>query len=934
MEEFYRDIDIVDDSFQSILPYMIKNRPVLVRSNPKAWSTVQRDLIELRNRFGFCAEHICTIVECDDMRLKSKEYTGEGHEIDTADKIKNTYSNQSRASISLKEFFTRVLDNKEDNIYLKDWHIDQIPDLNLKYTVPESFSDDWLNWYCKTCRASDGDDYSFLYMGGARTYTSLHHDVCCSNSWSINIFGHKKWTLWPPSESYKLASNYRTTDRNINECVPLFKRGMEDPLACFDTPNISDPKNTINENKNCSITEERVSVIIDIDIVVNTDGEHIDQHTPSKFHNDIDGNNTHDGNNIVSDARDGCYNEHLYMGVSLSNPIVFVQQVGQAVFVPSGWYHQVENMPDTNRHTDRNGDDKDMIRSAWKNSNFSEKICNSRNLVLDKRMTSQKWEIKDGQQTMQEDGRIMDFDENSAVNDSLSAVGVNSANIKNLSGSKARCTSSIQDLTVSINRNWFNGLSVREVWLFLCRELDAVRQELWYLKPSWNDNDICLSTFTNGCSRSDDCRSDEQNENFDCIQENTNEENRITENYNHNNEHRDKTVTREVDHCPSILGNGTNSTKNIISGNGNITRIKKGEEQYINDESANSKVKDHYKRKFPMSSLTSCFSGTSVSCDELPPMGILEWHKHSEVLLRANAAISFKEFIELIAARVLMMDTCKNILLERGRIKQRKVVVDIPCEKRKTDVNRSSDDKNGDEENYRHREPSRAQDQGESKYDSDINNGTKVNCESEIFRLDSLKDDLFKRKASSISPYTWHRTLCPRYKIEMVTEEDIETHFLLCTTTVSEEDSLISKCNFLSNYITSAKGKENDDSSKDGCYVSLIGDLHKVRKCADSLASRYEAKRSENEHKSCCEVNSALKLTCRQLELVITDMISSTSFLLHLSCSLSSGPCAVATTGESTECDGIQLSPLIPILSSHLNDLKNLLDCISNLCVS
>jgi hypothetical protein len=65
--------------------------------------------------------------------------------------------------------------------------------------MPEILAcDDWLNWYWKRYRNGD-DDYSFLYLGGNKTATGLHHDVMCSYSCSYNICGVKRWTLWHPS---------------------------------------------------------------------------------------------------------------------------------------------------------------------------------------------------------------------------------------------------------------------------------------------------------------------------------------------------------------------------------------------------------------------------------------------------------------------------------------------------------------------------------------------------------------------------------------------------------------------------------------------------------------------------------------------------------------------------------------------------------------
>jgi hypothetical protein len=84
-----------------------------------------------------------------------------------------------------------------------------------------------------------------------------------------------------------------------------------------------------------------------------------------------------------------------------------LQGVGQALFVPSGWYHQVENVAESSHDT---GTDASPAAAA----------------------------------------------ESSGAPPSL---------------------------VVSLNRNWYNGFSVHEVWLFIVRELTAVRKELWHMRP-------------------------------------------------------------------------------------------------------------------------------------------------------------------------------------------------------------------------------------------------------------------------------------------------------------------------------------------------------------------------------------------------------------------------------------------------------------------
>ena len=335
------------------MPHLINNTPAMLKSESRGWTALRNQLSMLRSHSDFCAKNVCDIEVCLDTRDAT---------------IVNEGYSKERISMSFEEFFSHTIDMNRDDMYLKDWHIDKAKGLHFEYSVPEAFRDDWLNWYWKSCRGGE-DDYSFLYIGGKGTYTALHHDVCCSNSWSINLFGRKKWTLWAPSESHKLALHY-TVRSTLNSISNLPNDIIDDKFICRDF--------TTFEN--------------DIDVNRNSDGYAV-----------------HTGADFVKDAREGCYDEGQYPGVRLAKQIVFFQGVDDVIFVPSGWYHQVENIAD---------------------------------------------------ETVSEP-------EDSVMNES----------------------NQLENMTVSLNRNWFNGFCVREVWLFLTREFTAVRKELQHIKPStpaWN----------------------------------------------------------------------------------------------------------------------------------------------------------------------------------------------------------------------------------------------------------------------------------------------------------------------------------------------------------------------------------------------------------------------------------------------------------------
>lgn len=95
--------------------------------------------------------------------------------------------------------------------YLKDWHLlqflkskqqqqqrynSQPQSINDLYSVPSIFERDLLNNFLTKYT---GGDYKFVYWGPAQSRTNLHSDVLHSFSWSYNVVGKKRWTLYVPS---------------------------------------------------------------------------------------------------------------------------------------------------------------------------------------------------------------------------------------------------------------------------------------------------------------------------------------------------------------------------------------------------------------------------------------------------------------------------------------------------------------------------------------------------------------------------------------------------------------------------------------------------------------------------------------------------------------------------------------------------------------
>ncbi|POY74296.1 hypothetical protein BMF94_2489 [Rhodotorula taiwanensis] len=163
--------------------------------------------------------------------------------------------------------------------YLKDWHLPlaihhggaRNPDGDKRsvirkgkervrdelYEVPPVWLDDWMNEYEGSER---DDDFRFVYAGGGDTFTPLHRDVYWSYSISTQLFGRKRWYLFPPDCTATLR--------------PLLKAAERE------------------------------------DTSVNCDA--------------------------WSDASKAEFRER--------GMVVVEQEVGESIFIPSGWYHSVHNL--------------------------------------------------------------------------------------------------------------------------------------------------------------------------------------------------------------------------------------------------------------------------------------------------------------------------------------------------------------------------------------------------------------------------------------------------------------------------------------------------------------------------------------------------------------------------------------------------------------
>lgn len=123
-----------------------------------------------------------------------------------------------------------LIERREEPVYIKDWHLVRNARADvlsphdgtdrrrqLPYRTPPLVADDWMNnvfadykppeapcaFYMdarllQDDRAYEPDDFRFCYAGTAGSSTPLHRDVYTSYSWSTNVVGRKRWSLFPP----------------------------------------------------------------------------------------------------------------------------------------------------------------------------------------------------------------------------------------------------------------------------------------------------------------------------------------------------------------------------------------------------------------------------------------------------------------------------------------------------------------------------------------------------------------------------------------------------------------------------------------------------------------------------------------------------------------------------------------------------------------
>ncbi|KAF9138240.1 JmjC domain-containing protein 4 [Mortierella sp. GBA39] len=155
--------------------------------------------------------------------LREQLCSNEPVHVPVADCQCKDFTDQKRSTMDLKGFLDEWEEHsradKPSRTYLKDFHfVKTFPDYGA-YETPDIFCDDWMNEFW-TRRTDMDDDYRFVYCGGDGTFTPFHADVYRSYSWSANICGVKKWTLFPPNQEHLFQDKLHNTVYDIENVDP------------------------------------------------------------------------------------------------------------------------------------------------------------------------------------------------------------------------------------------------------------------------------------------------------------------------------------------------------------------------------------------------------------------------------------------------------------------------------------------------------------------------------------------------------------------------------------------------------------------------------------------------------------------------------------------------------------------------------------------
>ncbi|KAF9108703.1 JmjC domain-containing protein 4 [Mortierella sp. GBA35] len=167
---------------------------------------------------------VCPDTGKPDFDRLREQLCAEPVQVPVADCQCKDFTDQKRSTMDLRDFLDEWQEHSRagspSRTYLKDFHFVTTFPAYGAYETPEIFCDDWMNEFW-TRRSDMDDDYRFVYCGGDGTFTPFHADVYRSYSWSANICGMKKWTLFPPNQEHLFQDQLHNTVYDIENVDPI-----------------------------------------------------------------------------------------------------------------------------------------------------------------------------------------------------------------------------------------------------------------------------------------------------------------------------------------------------------------------------------------------------------------------------------------------------------------------------------------------------------------------------------------------------------------------------------------------------------------------------------------------------------------------------------------------------------------------------------------